>query len=77
MMEVAKSITNWFQINKLVPNFVKREFIIYGRLNQKLKNLSLNKITIDNNHEIKRAYAAKYLGIVFDPTSNFKTHISY
>ena len=31
LIEVAKSITNWFQINKLVPNFVKTEFIIYGR----------------------------------------------
>ena len=76
LMEVAKSITNWFQINKLVPNFDKIVFIIYGRSNQKLKNLSLNKITIDNDHEIKRMYTAKYLGIVFVPTMNFKTHIS-
>ena len=43
LIEVAKSITNWFQINKLVPNFVKTEFIIYGRSNQKLKNISLNE----------------------------------
>ena len=75
LMEVAKSITSWFQIHKLdkfVPNFDKTEFIIYGRSNQKLKNLSLNKITIDNNHKIKRVYTANYLGIVFDPTINFK-----
>ena len=76
LIEVTKSVTNWFQINKLVPNFVKTEFIIYGRSNQKLKNISLNEITIDTIHEIKRVYTAKYLGIVFDPTMNFKTHIS-
>ena len=28
LIEVAKSIENWFQINKLVPKFVKTEFII-------------------------------------------------
>ena len=75
LMEVVKSITNWFQINKLVPSFDQKEFLIYGRSNQKLKNVSLNKITIDINHEIKRVYTAKYLGIVFDPTMNSKTHI--
>ena len=30
----------------------------------------------DTIHDIKRVYTAKYLGIVFDPTMNFKTHIS-
>ena len=34
LIEVTKSITNWLQINKLVPNFAKTEFIIYGRSNQ-------------------------------------------
>ena len=45
LIEVAKSIIYWFQINKLVPNFVKTQFIIYGRSNQKLNNISLNEIT--------------------------------
>ena len=76
LIEVAKSIKNWFQINKLVPNFVKTEFIIYGRSSQKLKNIYLNKITVDTIHEIKRVCTAKYLGINFDPNMNFKTHIS-
>ena len=76
LIKVAKSITNWFQINRLVPNYVKTEFIIYGGSNQKLKNISQNKITIYTIHEIKRVYTAKYLGIIFDLTMNFKTHIS-
>ena len=62
LIEVARSITSWFQINKLdklVPNFDKTEFNIYGRSNQKLKNLSLNKITIDTIREIKRVCTAK------------------
>ena len=68
-------INTWFKANKLSINTLKTKFILFCK-RSKLDNIPLKLPTLTiNNTAIKREHDISFLGIIFNESLNWRTHI--
>jgi hypothetical protein len=70
----ATSIKNWMDKNKLKMNTSKTEFLITGS-RQQIAKCSIKDIIIAGD-VVSRSEVMAYLGVLFDSTLSFKSHVS-
>ena len=68
------NVDKWLSLNKLTPNAKKCESIFFS--NSKNLKLCLDKKVNFNGHELENKKSVKYLGVHFDNTLSWKTHIN-
>ena len=71
--EIPK-LNSWLSANRLSLNVSKTHFLIYKPPN-KIEPIDIN-ITLANSN-IERAKSKKYLGLIFDDSMSWKSHIEY
>ena len=74
MNEELKYLYEWLYANRLSLSVVKTEFLLFRNNLSKNKNF---KFTLRlNNKALYESYRVKYLGIIIDNKSNWKSHIN-
>jgi hypothetical protein len=77
MNNELKSITTWFEANKLSLNEKKTKYSIFHTVSKK-KNITNNLPILElNNVEIKRDIVTKFLGILIDENLSWKPQIDH
>lgn len=76
LQQCLQSFCDWCLLNDLNVNFDKTKCMYFHNERVPLKS-TVNSIIVDNDKLIERVFSFKYLGLVLDPSLNFKLHYDH